>query len=128
MASEADLDELTGKEVTKAYALLDPETNWIVHTVFQVEELYLVITIEPDLDEVIIDVLTAATLATTINHDKLLQKPIANQKKSIAYIWRLTNQRGYQDGVQIEFDDFHRLNVQVMAEGSRLLLTVFNRT
>ncbi|MFT2009047.1 DUF6334 family protein [Pontibacter sp. 13R65] len=128
MATEADLDELTGKEVTKAYALLDPETNWIVNTVFQVEDSFLVLTIDPEQDEILIAVHTAATLATAVPHDQLLQKPIANQKKSIAYIWRLINQRGYQDGVQIEFDDFHRLNVQIMAEGSRLLLTVFNRT
>ena len=125
--AEADLDELTGKEVAKAYALLDPETNWIAHTVFQVEDQFLVLSLEPDEDEVTVAVLAADALAATIAHEHFTQKPIANQKKSIAYIWRLINQRGYQDGVQIEFDDFHRLNVQVMAEGSRLLLTVFNR-
>ena len=39
----------------------------------------------------------------------------------------MTNQRGYEDGFQLEFDDREGTTVQLVAEASQLKLYIFQR-
>ncbi|WP_169728060.1 DUF6334 family protein [Pontibacter actiniarum] len=120
-----ELDGLTGKEVTQAFTLHDLEQGWLQQVVFQVEDTYLVVKVDADTDEVILDLLAAMDLQAL---DKQFSRTqLSNQRKRISYLWRMTNQRGYEDGFQLEFDDMEGTSVQVLAEASRLYLTIFQR-
>lgn len=125
MESTIDLDALTGKEVTQAFALHDLEFGWLQQVVFQVEGLYLVVAVDDDNDEIILSVLPQLDFAALERHFSRTQ--ISNQRKPISSIWRMTNQRGYEDGFQLEFDDMEGTNVQLLAEASQLKLTIFQR-
>ncbi|GAB3821627.1 DUF6334 family protein [Pontibacter rugosus] len=125
MENASDLDELTGKEVTNAFALHSLEHAWLEQVIFQVEEKYLVIAVDADYDEVIVSVLPA--LDFRLIDQQFSRTQISNQRKKISAIWRMTNQRGYEDGFQLEFDDVAQTNVQLLAEASSLVLTIFNK-
>lgn len=125
MENTPDLDALTGKEVRHAYALHSLEHGWLEQVVFQVEELYLVVAVDADTDEVIVSILPALDFAAL--DQRFSRTRIANQRKKISSTWRMTNHRGYEDGFQLEFDDVGQTNVQLIAEASSLALTVFNK-
>lgn len=120
-----DLDELAGKEVSNAIALHDLKNGSLQQVVFQVEGQYLVFSVEADSDEItcsVVPELDFHALGQQFSNTR-----ISNQRKRISYIWRMTNHRGYEDAVQLEFDDVERTNVQLLAEGSQLILTIFRR-
>ena len=125
MESTVDLDDLTGREVTQAFALHDLELGWLRQVVFRVEGIYLVIAVDAASDELAISVLPA--LDFTALDQRFSRTPISNQRKRISYIWRMTNQRGYEDGFQLEFDDVEGTNVQLIAESSQLKLFIFRK-
>lgn len=125
MESTADLDNLTGKEVTHAYALHDLEMGWLQQVVFQVEGSYLVIAVDTDDDEIILSLLPE--LDYSVLEQQFSRTQISNQRKKISWMWRMTNQRGYEDGFQLEFDDREGTTVQLIAEASQLKLYIFQR-
>ncbi|WP_161890234.1 DUF6334 family protein [Pontibacter russatus] len=125
MESTVDLEALAGKEVTLAFALHDLEFGWLRQVVFLVEDVYLVITVDADTDEVLLSLLPE--LDFTALEQQFSRTQISNQRKRISWLWRMTNQRGYEDGFQVEFDDAEGTNVQLVAEESRLYITMFRR-
>lgn len=125
MESIVDLDALTGKEVTQAYALHHLEMGWLQQVVFQVEEEYLVVAVDADTDEVILSILQKLDFAAL--EQQFSRTQISNQRKKISWMWRMTNQRGYEDGFQLEFDDREGTTVQLIAEASQLKLYIFQR-
>ena len=125
MESTVDLEALAGKEVTRAFALHDLEFGWLRQVVFQVEGLYLVVAVDADTDEVLLSLLPE--LDFTALEQQFSRTQISNQRKRISWLWRMTNQRGYEDGFQVEFDDAEGTNVQLVAEESRLYITMFRR-
>ncbi|MFD3003631.1 DUF6334 family protein [Pontibacter toksunensis] len=125
MESIVDLDDLTGKEVLNAYALHDLEMGWLQQVVFQVEKEYLVIAVDVDSDEVILSILPKLNFAAL--EQQFSRTQISNQRKKINWLWRMTNQRGYEDGFQVEFDDREGTTVQLVAEASQLKLYIFQR-
>ena len=120
-----DIDTLAGKVVTSAIALNDLNTGWLQQVVFRVEDIYLVVSVDANTDEVLLSMLP--DFDSRALERQFSSTRISNQRKRISYIWRMTNQAGYADGLQLEFDDVERTNVQLLAEGSQLLLTVFRR-
>jgi hypothetical protein len=120
-----DLDELVGKEVSHAIALNDLKTGWLQQVVFQVEGQFVIFSVEADYDEIICSIAPELDLNTL--GQQFSSTRISNQRKRISYIWRMTNHQGYEDAVQLEFDDVERTNVQLLAEGSQLLFTIFRR-
>ncbi|WP_162053760.1 DUF6334 family protein [Pontibacter pamirensis] len=125
MESTVDLDDLTGKEVTHAYALHDLEKGWLQQVVFQVEDKYLTITVDADDDEIILSLLPE--LNFTALEQQFSRTQISNQRKKISWMWRMTNQRGYEDGFQLEFDDMEGTTIQLIAEALQLKLYIFRR-
>ena len=125
MKSTAELDALAGKEVIEAFALHDLELGWLQQVVFQVEDIYLVVAVDAATDEVLLSLLSE--LDFTAPEQRFSRTQISNQRKRINWLWRMTNQQGYEDCFQLEFDDRERTNVQVLAEGARLYITVFRR-
>ena len=125
MDDTVDLEALSGKNVTHAFALHDLELGWLRQVVFQVEDVYLVVAVDADSDQIILSVTPELDFGAL---EKLFSKTqIANQRKQISYLWRMTNQNGYEDGFQLEFDDREGTNVQLLAEASQLRLTIFQR-
>ena len=120
-----DLEALAGKEVVNAFALHDLERGWLQQVVFRVEGIYLVVAVDADHDEAVLSLLPA--LDFTVLDQRYSRTVLSNQRKKINWIWRMTNQRGYEDGFQIEFDDRERTCVQIVAEGSRLEISVFRK-
>lgn len=105
--------------------MLDPDTGWLMQVVFQLDKWHLVVGINPEADELKTAVLTSPHLEQA---DRSLRKErIANQRKKILNIWRLTNSSGYEEGLQIELEGVARTNIQLLAEAGRIDLTVFNR-
>lgn len=125
MESTIDLEALAGKEVVNAFALHDLEQGWLQQVVFRVEDIYLVVAVDADYDEVVISVLPELDFMVLDQHYSRTQ--ISNQRKKINWIWRMTNQRGYEDGFQIEFDDVEGTNVQLIAESSQLKIFIFQK-
>ena len=125
MESITDLDALTGKEVTHAYALHDLEIGRLQQVVFQVEDGYLVVAVDTDDDEIILSVLPELNYAAL--EQQYSRSQISNQRKKISAIWRMTNHRGYEDGFQLEFNDREGTTVQLIAEASQLKLYIFQR-
>ncbi|RDV17066.1 hypothetical protein DXT99_00680 [Pontibacter diazotrophicus] len=125
MENTVDLDALTGKEVTHAYALHDLETGWLQQVVFQVEDMYLFVAVDTDDDEIILSLLPE--LNFTALEQQFSRTQISNQRKKISWMWRMTNQRGYEDGFQLEFDDMEGTTVQLVAEAAQLKLYIFQR-
>lgn len=120
-----DIDALAGKVVTSAIALNDLKTGWLQQVVFRVADMYLVVSVDANTDEILLSILPDLDVSAV--ERQFSSTRISNQQKTISYIWRMTNQNGYADGLQLEFDDVERTNVQLLAEGSQLLLTVFRR-
>ncbi|WP_439880237.1 DUF6334 family protein [Pontibacter sp. MBLB2868] len=120
-----DLDSLPGKHVLQAYALHDLEFGWLQQVIFQVEDVYLVIAVEGDTDEVSVSILSEIDPETL--EQQFSKTSISNQRKKIVWLWRMVNQNGYEDGFQMEFDDRERTNIQLIAEASRLKLLIFQR-
>lgn len=125
MQSITDLDSLTGQEVRQAFALHDLQFGWLQQVIFQVEEAYLVVSVEEDSDEIILSILTELNVEALAGQFSRTQ--IANQRKRIGWLWRMTNSRGYDDGFQVEFDDREGTNVQLIAEASQIRMTIFQR-
>ncbi|WP_276499093.1 DUF6334 family protein [Pontibacter litorisediminis] len=125
MESPIDLDNLTGKEVTQALALHELTYGWLQQVVFRVEEVWLVISVNEDTDEVVLSVLPELDFAALEQQYSFTQ--VSNQRKKIAWLWRMTNQFGYEDGFQLAFDDVEGTNVQLLAEASQLQLHIFQR-
>lgn len=125
MEDITDFDILTGKEVTHAYALHDLENGWLQQVLFQLEDMFLLVSLDTDSDEVVLSLLQEIDFELLDRQFSRTQ--IANRRKKILYIWRMTNQRGYEDGFQLEFDDVEQTHVQLIAEGSSLVLTIFNK-
>lgn len=125
MESTVDLDVLTGKEVLKAFALHDLELGWLQQVVFQLEDMYLVVAVDADDDEIILSLLPEPDF--TALEQQFSRTRIANQRKKISWMWRMTNQRGYEDGFQLEFDDREGTTVQLVAEAAQLKLYIFQR-
>ncbi|AKD02202.1 DUF6334 domain-containing protein [Pontibacter korlensis] len=125
MDNTADFELLVGKEVTQAFALHDLEYGWLQRVIFQVDGMQLLVSVNPDTDEI------AAFILPEIDFLALEQQfsftQISNQRKRISRIWRMTNQLGYEDGLQLEFDDMEGTNVQLLAEASQLKFTIFRR-
>ncbi len=117
-----DIDELAGKDVTNAYALTDTKAGGIAQIVFQLNDVFLIVGADKETDELRVSVETAPP-----TEEGCERKQLSNQRKQIAWIWRMTNQYGYEDGLQVEFDDLERTNVQIVAEAARLDVTVFRR-
>lgn len=126
MESTVDLDALPGKEVVHAFALHDLEQGWLQQVVFRVENIYLVVAVDADYDEVMISVLPELDFRAL--DQRYSKTQISNQRKKINRIWRMTNQRGYEDGFQLEFDDREGTNVQLIAAGARLDITIFHKS
>lgn len=124
MESTVELDLLTGKEVWNAYALHDLEMGWLQKVVFRVENMYLVVAVDAD-DEILLSMLPEPDLAAL--EQQFSSTQISNQRKKINWMWRMTNQRGYEDGFQLEFDDVEGTTVQLVAEASQLKLYIFQR-
>lgn len=125
MGSTVDLDTLTGKEVLEAFALRNYEHGCLQQVVFQVEELYLVIAVNSDSDEITLSILPEFDF--TAQEQQFSKTTIANQRKTISWIWRMTNQYGYEDGFQLEFDDVEGTSVQLLSEAAQLKLYIFQR-
>ena len=125
MESIVDLDALAGKEVTRAFALHDLELGWLRQVVFLVEDAYLVVAVDADTDEMLLSLLPELDFTTL--EQQFSRTQISNQRKRISWLWRMTNQRGYEDGFQVEFDDAEGTNVQLVAEGSQLYITIFRK-
>jgi len=125
MENIMDLDTLTGREVTRAFALHDLERGWLQQVVFQVEDIYLAVAVDADTDELKLTVQPAFDFMEAAQQFSRTQ--ISNQRKKISYIWRMTNQSGYEDGFQLEFDDREGTNVQLLAEAAQLKLFIFQR-
>lgn len=125
MESTIDLDILIGKEVRQAFALHDLEKGWLQQVVFQLEGMYLIIAENAASDEILLSVLPELDVAAL--EVQFSRTQISNQRKRISYIWRMTNQNGYEDGFQLEFDDLEGTNVQLIAEASQLRLFIFQR-
>ena len=125
MESIVDLDALAGKEVTNAFALHDLELGWLRQVVFLVEDAYLVVAVDADTDEMLLSLLPELDFTTL--EQQFSRTQISNQRKRISWLWRMTNQRGYEDGFQVEFDDAEGTNVQLVAEGSQLYITIFRK-
>ncbi|MCC9138123.1 DUF6334 family protein, partial [Pontibacter silvestris] len=99
MESIVDLDTLTGKEVLEAFTLHDLEQGWLQQVVFQMEEVYLIVAVDKDSDEVVLSVLPELNFPAL--EQQFSRTQIANQRKKISWIWRMTNQYGYEDGFQL---------------------------
>lgn len=125
MDNALDLDTLTGKTVTQAFALHDLEFGWLLQVLFQVEQVWLQIAVNEDTDEIILAILEDLDLGALEQQYSLTQ--ISNQRKEISQLWRMTNQQGYEDGFQVEFDDMDGTCVQLLAEASQLRLAIFQR-
>ncbi|GAB3530483.1 hypothetical protein GCM10027443_11150 [Pontibacter brevis] len=125
MESTVDLDALIGKEVLNAFALNDLQLGWLQQVVFRLEDAYLIVAVDEDTDEVTI------CMQPELDFEELEQQfsrtQISNQRKKINWMWRMTNQRGYEDGFQLEFDDMEGTTVQLVAEASQLKLYIFQR-
>ena len=125
MESTVDLDDLTGKEVLNAFALNDLQFGWLQQVVFWVGDSYLIVAVDADNDEITL------AMQPDLDSDALEQQfsrtQISNQRKKINWMWRMTNQRGYEDGFQLEFDDVEGTTVQLVAEASQLKLYIFQR-
>ncbi|WP_299756689.1 DUF6334 family protein [uncultured Pontibacter sp.] len=125
MDNALDLDTLTGKTVTQAFALHDLEFGWLLQVLFQVEQVWLQIAVNEDTDEIILSVVPELDFGALEQQYSLTQ--ISNQRKEISQLWRMTNQQGYEDGFQVEFDDMDGTCVQLLAEASQLRLAIFQR-
>ncbi|MCJ8165769.1 DUF6334 family protein [Pontibacter sp. E15-1] len=125
MDNTVDLDALTGKEVLQAFALHDLELGWLQQVVFQMEDRFLTVAVNTETDELILSLLPELDFAAL--GQRFSTTRIANQRKRLSYIWRMTNQRGYEDGFQLEFDDVEGTTVQLLAEASQLKLYIFQR-
>ena len=125
MESIVDLDALAGKEVTNAFAFHDLELGWLRQVVFLVEDAYLVVAVDADTDEMLLSLLPELDFTTL--EQQFSRTQISNQRKRISWLWRMTNQSGYEDGFQVGFDDAEGTNVQLVAEGARLYITIFRR-
>lgn len=125
MDNALDLDTLTGKTVSQAFALHDLEFGWLLQVLFQVEQVWLQIAVNEDTDEIILATLKDLNLGALEQQYSLTQ--ISNQRKEISQLWRMTNQQGYEDGFQVEFDDMDGTCVQLLAEASQLRLAIFQR-
>ncbi|PRY13656.1 hypothetical protein CLV24_10526 [Pontibacter ummariensis] len=125
MESIIDLEALTGKEVRQAFALYDLDHGWLEQVVFQVEDVFLAVAVDMDYDEVTVSVLPELDLRAL--EQQFSRRQISNQRKRISYIWRMMNQRGYEDAFQLEFDDLEGTNVQLLAENAQLRLSIFQR-
>ncbi|GHA75486.1 DUF6334 family protein [Pontibacter akesuensis] len=125
MEDITDFDILTGQEVTHAYALHDLENGLLQQVLFQLEDMFLLVSLDVNSDEVVLSMLPQIDF--TILDRQFSRTQIANRRKRILYIWRMTNQRGYDDGFQMEFDDVEQTHVQLIAEGNSLALTIFNK-
>ncbi|OKL41943.1 DUF6334 family protein [Pontibacter flavimaris] len=123
MESLTDLDALSGKEVTQALALHDLTYGWLEQVLFRVEEVWLAVRVNADTDEIILAILPE--LDTEALERQFSFTQIANQRKTIAWLRRMTNQYGYEDGFQLAFDDAEGTHVQLLAEASQLRLIVF---
>ena len=120
-----DFDELAGKVVLEAFALHELEFGWLQQVVFRLEEVWLAVGVNEDTDEIILSILPELDIQAMEQQFSFTQ--IANQHKTIGWLWRLTNQYGYEDGFQLGFDDEEGTNVQLLAEASQLKLTIFQR-
>lgn len=125
MENPTDLDSLTGKDVTQAFALHELAFGWLQQVVFRVEEVWLVVAVNEQTDEIILSILPELDFGALERQYSLTR--IANQRKKISWLWRMTNQHGYEDGFQLAFDDAEGTNVQLLAEASQLQLIIFRR-
>ncbi|MHA6247010.1 DUF6334 family protein [Pontibacter sp. CAU 1760] len=125
MKHTTELDELTGKMIHQAFALHHRETGALQMVVFQVEHLYLTVAVDAATDEIVLNLLPALDLGELAQ--RYSSTPISNQRKKISATWRMTNSWGYEDGFQIELDDVESTNVQLLAEGAQLRLSIFKR-
>ncbi|MCX2739634.1 DUF6334 family protein [Pontibacter anaerobius] len=120
-----NLEALAGTDVTQAFALHELAFGWLQQVVFRVGEVWLVVAVNEQTDEIILSVLPELDFGMLERQFSLTQ--ISNQRKKISWLWRMTNQHGYEDGFQLEFDDAEGTNVQLLAEASQLRLTIFQR-
>ncbi|SFG43627.1 hypothetical protein SAMN05421739_102517 [Pontibacter chinhatensis] len=120
-----DFDALPGKVVLEAFALHELEFGWLQQVVFRLEDGWLAVGVKEDTDEIILSILPELDVRAMEQQYSFTQ--IANQRKTIGWLWRMTNQYGYEDGFQLAFDDEEGTNVQLLAEASQLKLTIFQR-
>lgn len=120
-----DFDELPGRVVLEAFALHELEFGWLQQVVFRLKEGWLAVGVKEDTDEIILSILPELDIPVMEQQYSFTQ--IANQRKTIGWLWRMTNQYGYEDGFQLAFDDEEGTNVQLLAEASQLKLTIFQR-
>ncbi|TPE43708.1 DUF6334 family protein [Pontibacter mangrovi] len=120
-----DLEALAGKDVTQALALHDLAYGWLQQVLFRVEDVWLAVRVNEDTDEIILTILPELDVAVLERQFSFSQ--ISNQRKKLNWLWRMTNQHGYEDGFQLAFDDAEGTNVQLLAEASQLQLHIFQR-
>ncbi|MEO8528319.1 MAG: DUF6334 family protein [Pseudolysinimonas sp.] len=90
---------------------------WVDTVRFEFEKGYLDITVDPDFDTIIWQARRHSE--PTAEHTSSTWVDLLDTR--VAWIWTLTNQRGYFDGMQFEFfRDKTTIILQLMAEGSRL--------
>ena len=112
-------------------ARFDGQPHFVTAMVFAFEKLSLVISVNDYTDEVVLAVGDSKApgegLVVDVSTSPPWDKAIGRE---IRWAWRLTNQQGYDDGVQFEFanpNDSSECVIELIAEASMLTKYVLKR-
>jgi hypothetical protein len=100
-------------------------TSFIEQAILQLDNNYLVINVNPDTDEIVTSVLdknpvntNAANVLFVSRHpDNFMHDALGHK---LTWCWIMTNNQGYSDGIQFQFNDPKNRTIQFVALASRL--------
>jgi len=121
-----DIDKILGQEI-KGIQLLtwnDSQNPTAIELIsFDFSDRKLILQLDSDNDTIKPKILKDFTIVASEKEHKIIDSSMINEYgladligKKIIWIWTLTNNQGYQDGMQIELND--HVSIQFMVEAS----------
>jgi hypothetical protein len=126
-----DTDFLAGEIIESiSIEVWDQKNNgldWITRVFVKTIKGILVISVNPNFDDLDFETLTTASYPEPLDKESGIisvevLEPFSNLlNKKVVWTWTLTNNQGYQDGLQIEVGDGGNTElIQLMAKGSQI--------
>ena len=121
-----DIDKILGQEI-KGIQLLtwnDSQNPTAIELIsFDFSDRKLILQLDSDNDTIKPEIVKDFTIVASEKEHKIIDSSMINEYgladligKKIIWIWTLTNNQGYQDGMQIELND--HVSIQFMVEAS----------
>jgi hypothetical protein len=130
------LDNIVGSNLEEIYLLkyvASKDHYWVDSIVMKFDNGYFIINVNADTDEVQTNIQDSYQIDTSQDNVIVISNCVDNQLltligNKLTWVWTMTNNQGYSDGIQFQFNSKTNSIVQFIAIASGLQINMLNRT